>query len=171
MSSKKIIISVLSIFLVGGCASGPEWTQISEKDIKPMTYDYNIPNTNKDVLFKRARNHFATVYGDSRSVIRVQDEAEGLIIGKGAIDWKLGTDTLAPISCSSSYNIRFIAKDNKARLQIHLIEGAPVFSQCTGWRLPTVTAYQEILKSFNDISAGVESSLKGLSDESSFKDF
>ncbi|ONF99865.1 hypothetical protein BWQ95_23825 [Aeromonas hydrophila] len=66
-----------------------------------MTYDYNIPNTNKDVLFKRARNHFATVYGDSRSVIRVQDEAEGLIIGKGAIDWKLGTDTLAPISCSS----------------------------------------------------------------------
>ena len=104
MSSKKIIISVLSIFLVGGCASGPEWTQISEKDIKPMTYDYNIPNTNKDVLFKRARNHFATVYGDSRSVIRVQDEAEGLIIGKGAIDWKLGTDTLAPISCSSSYN-------------------------------------------------------------------
>lgn len=157
--------------LLSGCATGPNWTPVAEQDIKPVTYDYVIPDASKDVLFKRARNHFATVYGDSRSVIRVSDEAEGVIIGKGVIDWMIATDTLAPISCSSSYDIRFVAKDKKARLQLQLIAGAPVFSKCSGWRLPTVTAYKDILNSFGDISVGVEQALKGVSDESSFKDF
>ncbi len=83
---------VFLVIALSGCATvGPELTQISINDIKPITFDYSIPNASKEILFKRARNHFATVYGDSRSVIRVEDANEGVILGKGAVEWKLAT--------------------------------------------------------------------------------
>ncbi|MEA9438560.1 DUF4468 domain-containing protein [Aeromonas caviae] len=155
---------------IGGCATGPELTQISSSDIKPVTFDYNIPNASKNVLFTRARDHFATVYGDSRSVIRVQDENDGVIIGKGAIEWKVPVG-LVSLSCHSEYNIRFMAKDAKARLQMELIVGAPTYSQCTGWDRPTITAYKEVLTSFDNTSKNLDAALNGLGDGNSFKDF
>ncbi|WP_270804973.1 MULTISPECIES: DUF4468 domain-containing protein [unclassified Aeromonas] len=155
---------------IGGCASGPEVTQISSSDIKPITFDYSIPNVSKHTLFTRARDHFATIYGDSRSVIRVTDENEGVIIGKGAIEWKVSIG-LVPLICHSEYNIRFMAKDAKARLQMELIEGAPTFSKCSGWTLPSINAYKDVLASFDRTSKGVESALNGVGDGNSFKDF
>ncbi|MDD9305316.1 DUF4468 domain-containing protein [Aeromonas caviae] len=172
LMTQTMLVSAVSLF-ISGCAVGPDLTTISSSDIKPVTYDYSIPGASKEQLFKRARDHFATVYGDSRSVIRVEDEKEGLILGKGAVDWNLatGSPVIPYMSCVASYNIRFLAKDAKARLQIELIEGAPAFSQCSGWPLPTITAYKEILASFDGTSEGVKTALNGLGEESTFKDF
>ncbi len=170
----KICAPAILAVLLNGCAVGPELTPIASSDIKPVTYDYSIPNASKDVLFKRARDHFATVYGDSRSVVRVEDASEGLIIGKGAVDWHLtnaGSLLQPTIPCAAEYNIRFVAKDAKARLQMELIPGAPTFSQCSGWPLPTVTAYQGVLASFDGISKGVDKALNGFGAENTFKDF
>lgn len=169
---KKLV--VLSLILLGGCAStSPDKIRIEVNSIEPITYNYTGLKVDKDTLFVRARDHFATIYGDSKSVIRVQDPKEGIILGKGAVDWKLATNSwLIPfVNCTSNYNVRFIAKDNKARLQLELIKGVPVYSPCSGWPLPTVTAYEEIKAYFDNISIGVESALKGTGSVESFKDF
>ena len=166
------ILLFLSPLILFGCVSAPKLTQIKSTDIKPITYDYKIHNTSKDTLFSRARNHFATIYGDSRSVIRVEDKKEGMILGKAAVDWKLktGSSLIPHIQCTLNYNVRFMAKENKARLQLELIEGIPSYSECK-WELPTTDGYQEILASFKSISIGVEKSLHGSGSVESFKNF
>lgn len=165
---------VFLVIALSGCATvGPELTQISINDIKPITFDYSIPNASKEILFKRARNHFATVYGDSRSVIRVEDANEGVILGKGAVEWKLATGSfvIPYMSCYAEYNLRFVAKDSKARLQMELIDGAPTYSQCSGWSRPTIPAYKEVLASFDNTSKSLSNALNGIGSENSFKDF
>ena len=147
----------------------PALVQIKEVDIKPFTYDFKMPNIGKNELYVRARDYIATVYGDSRSVIRVQDQENGTIIGKGVVDWRFKAGSL--IQCSSNYNIRFMAKDYKARLQLELIKGAAAFSRCKGWKLPTVTGYNKIKVSFDSIAQGVEKAIKGEGSIQKFKDF
>lgn len=171
----KIRTLLLLTAWLGGCVSnqGTELTPILETSIEPITYDYSLPNVDKDTLFFRARDHFATVYGDSKSVIRVEDTQQGLILGKGAVGWKLytGSITIPYIQCTSNYNVRFMAKEFKARLQLELINGAPIYSKCSGWPLPTSAGYDEILLHFNDISLGVKKALDGSGSLKSFKDF
>lgn len=169
----KQTLALLGI-LITGCAAthDPSYTKITTQEIKPITYDYAIPNTSKKDLFNRARDHFATVYGDSRSVIRVQDLESGMILGKGVIDWKLSTGSwLIPyINCSSSYDVRFVAKENKARLQLELVQGIVPGSECR-WDLPTVSGYKEIQTSFNAISTSLEKALNGQGNVESLKNF
>ena len=124
------------------------------------------------ILFARARDYMATAYGDSRSVIRVQDENEAVIIGKGAVTWRMLPNNSLSGSCSTEYNIRFIAKDEKARLQVELIYGAPVYSSCINWKAPSPAAYRyDVLPSFDQLSKDLGSALKGLGAGNSFKDF
>lgn len=174
----KIITSVFIVAIgalsLSGCASSMKNpVQIDASLIEPQTYDYSFAGVDKDSLFIRARNHTATAFGDSNSVIRIQDQKDGIILGKGAVNWNLDTGSpLIPyIECTSSYDIRFMAKEGKARLQFELIQGAPVYSRCSGWGLPTPSGYEEIKRSFDQIALGFKNALSGSGALSSFSDF
>tara|TARA_B110000879_G_scaffold66666_1_gene93390 strand:- start:468 stop:974 length:507 start_codon:yes stop_codon:yes gene_type:complete len=167
--SKRIAIFVISI-LVSACATQMPIEPLPADAKTEFTYDYSIPDTEKATLWKRARDHFAGAYGDSRSVFRVMDESEGTIIGKGVSFWAFGNPPYT-VPCLTEYHIRFAAKDNKARLQISLINEVPASSRCTGWPLPTKIAYQEIVSSFVDHSNSLETALNGGGDVNDFKNF
>lgn len=108
---KKVLTAMAVASVLPGCVSIPEAESISYEKITPVTYDYTIKDTSRSTLWQRARSHFATVYGDSRSVIRLEDEGEGLIIGKGAVSWHVYKNIVNPI-CSSEYNIRFMCTNS-----------------------------------------------------------
>ncbi|MGY0616774.1 DUF4468 domain-containing protein [Vibrio sp. FJH11] len=169
MNKTLVTIAVL-LPALQGCVSTPEAEPMKHEEVSAVTYDYTINNTEKSTLWMRARGHFATVYGDSRSVIRLEDEDEGLIIGKGAVNWNIYGGALN-LTCSSEYNIRFMAKDNKARLQLELINGVPTYSRCNGWPLPSRYGYNQILSSYKDLSMGLESALNGKGKIEAFSDF
>ncbi|TLX47530.1 hypothetical protein C1E24_08940 [Pseudoalteromonas phenolica] len=122
-----------------------------------------VPSVEKDELWTRARDYFAKSFGDSRSVLRVQDKESATLIGKGAASWMLAMNV-----CANEYDIQFMAKDGKARLQLELIESVPSYSNCQGWAWPSKSGYQEIIKSFNSFSTDLETALKS---QSSFSDF
>lgn len=118
-------------------------------------------------LWRNARDYFAGVYGDSRSVFRVMDENDGTLIGRGLAPWKIPGGS----ECSTEYHIRFAAKDNKARVQFELIEGVPPTSPCSGWPLPSQDGYDSIKRSFAMTAKEVEGALKGGGGKNKFKDF
>lgn len=169
-------ITVLTLSLLTACATpqmGPGATMITDDVPQPQTYDYTVAAASKDILFQRARDYFATSFGDSRSVIRVQDEGEGLILGKGAVQWSVqpASSPYPVLSCYSEYDVRFLAKNGKARLQVELIRGAPSYSVCSGWQLPTVTGYQKILEGFNTFSKSLGTALEGKGSSEEFRNF
>ena len=152
---KKIflITLLLASFILYGCAGG----MVSQNVQREFTYDYAINGKTKIELWKNARNYFAESYGDSRAVFRIMDEQDGTIIGKGLIGWKL----IATERCHTEYHVRFAAKDNKARLQFELIEGAPPLSKCFGWPRPSENGYEEIVMQFNATSKELKNALMG----------
>ena len=156
---KKLLLSVVVVFL-SSCAS----LVPADKSVQRVfTYDYAVPGVEKDVLWTRARDYFAKSFGDSRSVLRVQDRESSTLIGKGAATWMLTTSV-----CASEYDLQFLAKDGKARLQLELNEGVPSYSGCQGWPWPSKSGYQEIVADFSSFSSGLESALKT---KASFSDF
>tara|TARA_B110000259_G_scaffold185302_1_gene234027 strand:+ start:622 stop:1128 length:507 start_codon:yes stop_codon:yes gene_type:complete len=167
---KKIYSLVASVLLISGCVSGPPLVVLSETAELEFTYDYEMQNTEKSVLWKRARDYFAGAYGDSRAVFRVMDEEEGTIIGKGGASWAISSPVVS-IVCVTDYHIRFIAKDNKARLQLKIIEGVPAGSVCTGWPLPSQEGYGKVVQSFNSNSEALKNALSGQGATNDFKDF
>lgn len=171
---KKTVTTIFLAVALNGCAvtPSPDMQPVGTSALSPVTTDYVIPGASKSDLFTRARNYLATVYGDSRAVIRVQDTDEGTIIGKGIASWCENTESLGmPLQfCGDSeYDIRFIAKDGKARLQVQLLKGAPAGSQAPGWPLPPQGAYHDIQKSFEDLSSGLKSALNGTGESVDFK--
>lgn len=138
---------------------------------REFTYEYAAPAKSKKELFKDARNYFAMSYGNSKEVSRLEDEEQGTIIGKAIARWNLSTDSpLIPyIPCASNYNIIFIAKDGKARLQLTLVEGAPM-SSCA-WTSPPKRDYSQIVEQFKSISEGVGSAINNQSAVDRLKNF
>lgn len=168
--NKKYLTTVATAFLVlQGCASVNDYP-IKANELEVQTYTYTDLSGSKLELWKSARNYLATAYGDSKSVLRVEDENQGTLIGKGLVKWRMLDSALSPY-CHSEYDIRFVAKDHKARLQLELIPGAPALSECVAWTLPSKTGYTQILEQFNLISSGLESSLKGDGKLESMTDF
>ncbi|RUO58520.1 hypothetical protein CWE25_02435 [Idiomarina fontislapidosi] len=139
---------------------------MDESNPTKFTYDYKDLNATKDEIFSRARNFLATNYGDTNEVLRVVDAKEGIIIGRGSSPWYIMTN-----SCSTEHNVKFAAKDNKARLQFELIQGAPAYSGCQGWAMPTEQGYQTIKSDFNAFSERLEQALKGEGKNSDFNNF
>lgn len=166
----KIFQTLLLCVLISGCVTYAQTEALPSGAKTEFTYDYDVPVTDKVELWKRARDYFAGVYGDSRSVFRVMDQDDGTIIGKGSASWLIGNPPYT-VACSTDYHIRFAAKDNKARLQLSIINGVPVASSCTGWPLPTKVGYQEIVASFSSLSNALESALNGGGASNDFKDF
>jgi hypothetical protein len=166
-----VSLFVLIFFLVG-CASmiPPERLPITTEK-RDFIYDFKVPGKSKTELFNNARNYLATSYGNSKDVTRVEDEKEGTIIGKAVSEWKFSTnDWMIPhVPCYSRYNIFFVAKDEKARLQLSLLEGT-VLPSC-GWRLPPKQDYPQIVDQFNTIANDLKSALEGSSTIERLKNF
>ena len=149
---------------MGACSSTGSSIRPADKNVQSVfTYDYEIANTSSKELLTRARDHLAKVYGDSNSVLKVQDKDSATLIGKGAATW-----TLMLNNCSSQYSFQFLAKDNKARLQLELLYGAPTYSQCSGWDWPSESGYKEVVQHFEIISAELG---KALSKKDDFANF
>lgn len=135
---KKELLYFSLALALQGCATNPNSPDypISQSDVQAQTYTYVGLDGSKGELWKKARNYIATSYGDSKAVLRVEDENSGTLIGKGIIKWKMLTSSLSPY-CYSEYDIRFVSKDNKARLQLELLAGVPSMSECVAWTLPS----------------------------------
>ena len=161
---KKIFSLLLVAFILSGCSSFP----VSKSAQTKFNYDYKVPNETKNQLWTSARNYLAHAYGDSRSVFSVSDESDGILIGKGITDWT--ASSYPYLACSSQYNIKFAAKDGKARLQLELLEGVVPGSKCQ-WSWPSKSGYKEIVSNFNKLGSGLGDALKGQSTTSDFMDF
>tara|TARA_B100000315_G_scaffold96314_1_gene88449 strand:+ start:2336 stop:2770 length:435 start_codon:yes stop_codon:yes gene_type:complete len=111
---KYLIIIFLSLFLVG-CIKYVDLTP----EMRSVEYNYQVDGKNKKQIWKRARNYFATFYGDSRSVFSVQDEEEGTMIGKGTIKWVF--EWAGAIPCYHDYHIRFDAENGNGKLKLEIM--------------------------------------------------
>jgi hypothetical protein len=170
---KNILLSLIITLILAGCATDPNspYAMIPASEIEAQTYTYTELKGNKIELWKKARNYIATVYGDSKTVFRVEDEADGVLLGKGVIDWSMGDGSLSlgvKNYCSSEYDIRLVAKDNKAQLQLKI---SRTILKCKNWVTPSRYGYGEILKEFARISEGMEASLRGEDQHKSMYDF
>lgn len=169
---KKLLISFSICSALLGCATDPNSPDypISQSDVRAETFTYIDLGSDKTELWKKARNYIATAYGNSNAVLRVEDESSGTLIGKGLVQWKMLTTPLSPY-CYSEYDIRFVAKDSKARLQLELLPGVPAISECSAWSLPSKYGYEQILSSFSTMSEQLESSLRGEGKLDAMKNF
>lgn len=166
MKQTLLITGLLAcLTLMTGCVS---LQPIDSTVERVFTYDYQIPDKSKSDIYTAAFNFIALNYNDSKSVLRVTDAKNGLIIGKGVSVWQeLGTNRHTP------HDIMFAAKEGRARLQI-TIAGTAQASAIGGvyvWPLPTPGGYNQMVEQFNNLSNKLENELKDNSDLSKFIDF
>ena len=110
----KILIIIIFPVFFAGCIKYLEMTQ----KMQNFQYEYKMDGKSKKQIWKLARNHYATVYGDFRSVFSVQDEEEGTLIGKGTIKWTFDHGML---NCYRGYHIKFHTKNEYAKLTLKLM--------------------------------------------------
>lgn len=167
---KAIISTVIGVALSGCVSISPERMPITTEQ-RDFVFEYAAPAKSQRELFIDARNYFAMSYGNSKDVSRVEDESQGTIIGKAVAPWNLSNDSMIIpfIPCASNYNIIFVAKDGKARLQLTLVDGAPMMT--CGWTSPPKRDYPQIVQQFQRISAGLGDAINGKSDLDRLKKF
>lgn len=158
---KKIFV-FLALVLLSGCAT-TTIEKVSDQDIQPKEYIYENLTMSKEQVFKKARDFFAEAFGDSNSVVRVSDLKEGKYIGKGIVSWTL-SDGITSVQCASNYTLKFLARDNRAKLVLTLNKGVVSGRTCR-WDKPTVSGYNDVLVQFNKISANLESYLRSNQDD------
>lgn len=159
----KYVLTLASLLAVAGCAvTAPPGAYPITDEKREFTFDYAVPGKSQQELYRSARNYLATAYVDSRAVTRVEDEGQGTIIGKGVAPWNMTIDSslIPSMPCSSNYDVIFIAKEGRARLQLTLKEGAAQPATCN-WPLPPKRDYPQIVNQFNSMSAGLEKALNG----------
>lgn len=169
----KQIIFAGAIVLAGCSAMIPPDSYPITTEPREFTYDFQVPGKSKAEIFKAALQHFSMAYGDGRAVERSANEADGIYTGKALIRWTLLASHAGFIKnhCLSNYDIIFIAKDGKARLQLALLEGAPPLSSCQGWPLPPKADYPQITTQFNASAKEIEAALQGNSKIDSLRNF
>jgi len=165
---KKIVLVALTACSLAGCVNDVAFQPMTDEQ-REFTYDYKVPGKTKDELFKSARNFLATAYGDSKAIGRVEDEGEGLIIAKAVTLWKMDTGMVA-VSCVSGYDISFIAKDEKARLQLTINKALQSTPEC-GWKEPSKQGYPEVVSNLNATAKQLGEALEGRSRIDKLKDF
>ena len=135
--------------MLAGCLEvSPEQMPITSEQ-REFVYEYAVPDQTKAELFRAARSNFAVAYGNSREVDWLEDEGQGTIIGKAIAPWNLtiGTIPVQSVPCASNYNLVFIAKDGRARLELSLLEEVALPSSC-GWKLPSKRDYPQVVEHF-----------------------
>ena len=168
----KFLGVVFAACILTACGSVPIEQQPITSEQRDFTYDFVVAGKSKDDLFVRANDYLAVTYGNSKLISRVEDPSRGTIIGKAISNWGLTTDSflIPQVPCYSNYDIYFVSKDGKARLQLSLVEGAPLPSSC-GWRLPPKRDYPQIVTQFNSIAKGLGDALNGRSVIDKISDF
>lgn len=141
---KIIACSILAI--LSGCV---EMNTVDEsKYQREYVFDYTVPGKSKAEIFKTARDSLAMSYGDSNKVFRVLDENDGTIIGKGIVKWQIASGFTT--YCAYDYNIKFMSKDNRGRLQL-TIGGLSNLQDCKAWDIPSVYGNEQISDQMNEI--------------------
>ncbi len=80
----------------------------------------SVEGASADNIFSRAKAAIAILFKDSKAVLRMDDKAEGRIIGKGNYQfsygsyWENGVEKLNP-----SFTIDIQTKDSKCRIQLY----------------------------------------------------
>ncbi len=154
----KYMLILLSTYLLVSCAG-----QAPRSLEHEFIFDYKDLNGSKDEVWTKARDFFASAYGDYGTVFKSSDKDEGTFIGKAVVGWYLDASM---VTCHQNYSIIFIAKDNKARLKLELLESRAASSSC-GWDWPTQAGYDEIVVKFKGISKSMGKALN----EQSISDF
>ncbi|OCH19781.1 hypothetical protein [Aliivibrio sp. 1S128] len=151
--------TVLMVFLTGCSAHlDPLDGPISIFDIKPQVFTYTELNSTQDILWEKARRHIMSTYGKSQPILRVENKSRGALLGKGVIRWKISAST-SNTYCNSEYDIRFMSRDNKARLQLLLLPNVSGDSECDNLVLPSKYGYEQILNKFEFMSNNLELAL------------
>ncbi len=160
---KKQSVVLILATLLSGCSTqlSPLDSPITVFDIKAQTFTYNGLNGKQTTLWEKARRHIIVTYGQSQPILRVENKASGTLLGKGLVRWKLSS-ALESRYCYSEYDIRFMARDHKARLQLTLLPGVPTQSECDDWGLPSQYGYDQILDKFELISDNLDSVLRSV---------
>lgn len=157
MNRLAIIVLIASSILVGCTHLTPLELPILESDIQTQTYTYNELNGKQDALWEKARNHIHTEYGQGEPVIRVANQTNGTLIGKGIIGWKILPSSQS--YCYSEYDFRLMARNNKVRFQLKLLPDVLTKSNCEGRELPSQYGYKQIIDQFDLMSDKLERAL------------
>ncbi|MUK62981.1 hypothetical protein GNP81_06095 [Aliivibrio fischeri] len=153
------MMSVFVLFLNGCSSSDPLTMQIDPVNVKAQMYTYTDLNKNQSELWEITHQYLMNHYEQHQTEIRVMDRANASFIGKGIVKWKISPTE--PLYCYSAYDFRFMARDNKARLQLKLLPGVPSLSGCHDWELPSEYGYKQILDKFEAISTQLNHELIG----------
>lgn len=165
---KKILLGMVLTGPLSGCVNDMAFAPMTDEQ-RVFIYDYHAPGKTKKEIFKSARNFLATAYGDSKAIGRVEDEEEGLIIAKAVTTWHMNTGVIV-VPCVSGYNIQFIAKDDKARLQLTITKALQPTTQC-GWTEPSKQGYPTVVENLNTTATELGNAIAGRSDIEKLKDF
>ncbi|MGR6861561.1 hypothetical protein ACU5EH_15305 [Aliivibrio salmonicida] len=158
---KKHSFGLMLITLLSGCSTHltPLDSPITIFDIKAQMFTYTELSDNQNVLWEKARRHLISTYGKSQPILRVENKVNGTLLGKGLVRWKKSSSSDS-YYCYSEYDIRFMTRDHKARLQLTLLPGVPAKSECDDWGLPSQYGYEQIIDKFTVMSDDLGSVLR-----------
>lgn len=159
---------LVAVGILSGCVNDMAFSPLTDEK-RDFIYDYSVPGKSKVEIFKSARNFLATTYGDSKSIGRVEDEEEGVIIAKAVTTWHMDTG-MVKVKCLSGYDLNFIAKAERARLQL-IIKKAPQQNYECGWTEPSKQGYPEVVRNLDILAQELERAILGDSDIERLKDF
>ncbi|PQJ89225.1 hypothetical protein [Aliivibrio sifiae] len=159
MKKQSVVLILATLF--SGCSTqlSPFDSPITVFDIEAQTFTYSGLNGKEAALWEKARRHITLAYGKNQPILRVENKASGTLLGKGVVRWK-SPSSLDSVECYSEYDIRFMARDHKARLQLTLLPGVPTLSGCENWGLPSQFGYEQILNKFELMSDSLHSVLR-----------
>ncbi|MGR6834150.1 hypothetical protein [Aliivibrio wodanis] len=158
MNKLSIIALLVSSVLIGCVHLTPLELPILTSDIQAQTYTYNELTGKKNELWEKARQHILIMYGKNQPVIRVANQTNGTLIGRGVIGWKILPSSQS--YCYSKYDFRLMVRDDKARFLLQLLPGVLAKSNCEGRELPSQYGYKKIIDEFDIMSDKLESVLR-----------
>lgn len=164
----KFLLGFFTIVLLSGCVNQAAFTPLSNEE-RDFIYDYQTTGKTKKETYNSARYFFATIYGDSKEITRIEDEEQGLIIAKALTRWHMDTGMII-VPCVSAYSIHFIAKDDKARLKLSIIDSGARTPEC-GWTLPSKQGYPDVVANLNLVAKELGKSITGKSELEQLSDF
>tara|TARA_X000001388_G_C2229183_1_gene122419 strand:+ start:1119 stop:1877 length:759 start_codon:yes stop_codon:yes gene_type:complete len=120
---KKLIRDGELIIKNGKLLVEKEDVQFVEKPMatsKPITYSKVIqcPSTSKTKLYISLNDWFATNYNSANEVIQMSDKDEGIIIGKGVMDYRHKKFTYICSGGWVKYTIKVYVKDNRYKVDL-----------------------------------------------------
>lgn len=149
----RFIFIVIGFLLLNSCAS--MMPAPASKDLQRVfEFDYQVESVDREELWVRARDYFAESFGDSRSVLRVQDREESTLIGRVAVSWNLVGNL-----CANEYQLRFESRDEEARLRLEILDGVPAYSRCPAWPWPTQQGYDTMVSNIHALASGLKKAL------------